>query len=102
MAQSFTLLCHSTQANRTLRIGGTLVASNWAHDTTIYTVPSGKRLVVKGGKDTTVDNTDAVDIVSFQSESGKNTVTMVLGAGTKIQTHGGSSFWATGYLEDDV
>lgn len=102
MAQSFTLLCHNTQAARTLRIGGTLVASNWANDTTIYTVPSGKRLVVKGGTDTTLDNTDAVDIVAFQSEPDKNNLTVVLGAGTKIQTHGGGSFWASGYLEDDV
>jgi hypothetical protein len=101
-SQSVTLMHALTQSHRTLRIGGTLIASNWADHATIYTVPVGKRLVLKGGEELlpTIYVADTVELSNFAGTA--VATTLVLSAGTIIKTTGNGGFIASGFLEDDV
>jgi len=101
-SQSVTILNHGTQANRTFRIAGTLIASNWADSATIYTVPSGKRLILKGALATTstVSGTDQVALNGAASAN-ETALTLVLTANVIVKALG-TAFIATGFLEDDV
>lgn len=101
-SESFTLLDSTTQAWRSLRIKGALIASNWADGAIIYTVPDGKRLVLKGSLNIKVVTTaaDTVRLYSLIVTPPYPTLTLVLTAGTKITTEVGPV--VTGFLEDDV
>jgi len=101
-SQSVTLLYNGTQANRTLRVGGTLVASNWAEFTTIYTVPSGKRLIIKARQDVAASNDGTDQVTLAVTTAVAVAMTLVLSAGTILRTSGASPFVATGFLEDDL
>ena len=103
-SESVTLSHSSTQAFRTLRIKGSLIASNWADNAPLYTVPAGKRLVLKGSRDvnSVITAADTVRIYAIEPTSPLQTLTLVLTAGTNLITEGARNFLATGFLEDDV
>lgn len=101
-SQSVTLLHNAAQASRTFRVGGAVVASNWADGATVYTVAASKRLILKG-KNMQPSN-PGTDQVSLQwvNDSGGVTETIVLSAGTILKASGATAFIATGFLEDDI
>jgi hypothetical protein len=102
MAQSVTLVSESS--NRFLRIAGTLVASAWANGAVIYTVPAGKRLVVKTNIQISWQGTPAAPHFLFNNvQTQPYELSYVLSAGVRIveQNSGGSGYF-TGFLEDDI
>lgn len=99
--QSVTLLVSASTTYNRLRIGGTVAVSAWADQTAFYTVPNGKRLILKGKVD--IGYANEADVIRIQDPGSGQPAesTLVASAGVKLSTVSGG-FIMSGVLEDDI
>ncbi|WP_155897514.1 hypothetical protein [Aureimonas ureilytica] len=102
MAQSVTLTT-ITNGQRSLRIGGAIVSSDWGAGAAIYTVPAGKRLILKTRS--TLVPADQANTFEFTGANLTEVeMSYVLSGGIILKSNGnqGVRNYATGFLEDDI
>lgn len=94
----------ASATSRVLNIGGTVSNQNWADGALVYTVPVGKRLVLKGQIGVTPSFSGGNHRITLGASSAPNIEqTFVLPPGMRLyHDSAANQVVATGFLEDDI